>query len=98
MKNLPNFKVEINGSPGEIYVSDNEDGRYMCVFVKTNTTDFAHIYKAYGFMVWTPSEYRTMELFPIKLQEDTKLTFEVMSEMWKQIHTQIESIPELKKY
>jgi hypothetical protein len=90
MKNLPNFNVVMNGASGEIFVSDNHEGRFMCVFVKTDQTDFCSIYDAYGFMVWTPNGTNTaIEFFPIKLKDATKLTHSVMQEMWEQISRQI---------
>jgi hypothetical protein len=90
MKNFPNCNVELNGAKGEIFVSDNHEGRYMCVFVKTPAVDFCNIYNAYGFMVWTPdATLSETKYFPIKLTEDTKLTPDIMVEMWKQIEKQI---------
>ena len=90
MKNLPNFKVDINGSTGEIFVSDNQDGKFMCVFVKTDTADFATDYYAYGFMVWTAAATHTEnEYYPIKLQEHTKLTKAIMNKMWELIAKQM---------
>lgn len=86
MKNRPNFKVNINGSTGEIFVTDNHSGKYMCVFVKTELIDFATTYNAYGFMVWTAAAtHSETEYFPIKLQEETKLTKSIMRQMWEQI-------------
>src|ERR1700722_18419624 len=91
MKNLPNFTVEMNGVAGEVFVSDNHDGKYMCVFVATPAADFQQIYNAYGFMVWTPvATDAETEYFPIKLREQTKLTPAIMHEMWAQIHKHIE--------
>jgi hypothetical protein len=91
MRNLPNFRVEISGLTGEVFVSDNDKGRYMCIFVKTPETDFASIYEAYGFMVWTTVATSTQtEYFPIKLQDHTNLTEAVMSEIWAQVSNQID--------
>lgn len=90
MRNLPNCIVDADGSKGEIFVSDNEGGKYMCVFVKTDVTDFTAIYNAYGFMVWTQiATLGAPEFYPIKLREQTKLTDSVMHEMWRQICEQI---------
>jgi len=92
MNNLPNFIVDITGSTGEIFVSDNQDGKFMCVFVKTDTTDFAKDYNAYGFMVWTAAATHTEnEYYPIKLQEQTKLTKAIMRKMWEHIVKQMPS-------
>jgi hypothetical protein len=90
MKNLPNFLVDLNGSTGEIFVTDNHDGKFMCVFVKTDATDFSIDYNAYGFMVWTAAGTNTdIKFYPIKLQEQTLLTNDIMREMWNQIVKQI---------
>ena len=90
MKNIPNFSAEIQGLTGEIFVSDNEGGKFMCVFVNNGVTDFTSIYNAYGFMVWTLTQSNPeIQFFPIKLQEQTKLTKNIMSKMWDQISYQI---------
>jgi len=95
MKGLPNCNVNINGVRGEIFVSDNDEGRFMCVFVKTPTADFCEIYKAYGFMFWPAyADGSDPRYFPIKLKEDTNLSEDVMREMWKQINSQFALIPE----
>lgn len=95
MKNLPNFNIDINGVRGEIFVSDNDAGRFMCVFVKTPAADFCEIYNAYGFMAWTPNATRPeSKYFPIKLKEKTKLSEDIMREMWRQISEQLKSIHE----
>src|SRR4051812_16425840 len=93
MTNCPNYTVEISGRIGEVFVSDDHGGKYMCVFVQTDKTDFVAVYEAYGFMVWTQAVTNAQtEYFPIKLREHTKLTIVVMGEMWEQINRQISAV------
>jgi hypothetical protein len=90
VKDIPNFTIEIEGKKGEVFVSDSDQGKYMCVFVNNGVTDFTTIYNAYGFMVWTATDMHTAtEFFPIKLQADTRLTVEVIHAMWMGISKQI---------
>jgi hypothetical protein len=90
MKNLQNFNVEIDGCTGEIFVSANHEGRFICVFAETDKTDFCSIYNAFGCMVLTfAATAKETEFIPIKLQDKTKLTHAIIREMWRQISSQI---------
>ena len=92
MENARLFKVDINGFTGEILVAEKDGGKYMCTFKKNETTDFARFFDAYGFVVWTKYlSHGEIEFYPIKLREDTKLSIDIMHDIWMQIMSEMKS-------
>jgi hypothetical protein len=87
MKNEKIYKINILGAEGEVRVSDNEEGRYLCMFNRDTAPYLLKDYKAYGFMVWTNEAEKntSIEYYPVEMGEKSKLTKEIMHNTWMQI-------------